>query len=206
LKNTNTNLLFPTPFYSVNLEDRTDKEIYHSLSYDRLDMNNGDISNDKKILDRPEFLAIRKNIEYHLNNFVYDILKVKKEIEIYFTNSWIIRHQKNDYSQSHVHSNSIFSGCYYLQVFENSGDFIVENNPWATNITSNAVKLSFEEYNTINSDSWIIKPKNGDLILFPSTVYHSVRKNESNNLRYCLSFNTFVRGNLGSFIDEVKLL
>ena len=49
-----------------------------------------------------------------------------------------------------------------------------------------------------NSDNWIFSINNNQLVLFPSWLEHSVPKNKKASAdRISISFNTFVRGNLG---------
>jgi len=205
MKSAEVCLLFATPVYFANTELVVNKEVYETLEYKRMSYNNGDISTEKFVLDNPKFKEIKDTILLHLNLYAYDVLKVNKSIEFYLTNSWITRHHQNDYSQTHSHYNSIFSGCFYLDVSEESGDFIIENNPLATNIFTPTLRPFMEDNSNINANDWIVKPKKGDLILFPSTVLHSVNQNKTNKPRYSLAFNTFMRGSLGDFIDRVEL-
>ena len=128
MKSAEVCLLFATPVYLASTELALDKEIYEGLEYKRVSFNNGDISTEKFVLDNPKFKEVKETILTHINLFAYDVLKVNKNVEFYLTNSWIIRHQKGDFSQTHSHYNSVFSGCFYLDVNENSGDFILENS------------------------------------------------------------------------------
>ena len=42
-----------------------------------------------------------------------------------------------------------------------------------------------------------VRPKSNTLILFPSTMFHSVAPSESNIERYVVAFNYFAFGNFG---------
>ena len=55
-----------------------------------------------------------------------------------------------------------------------------------------------DSFNLYNCKSWGHRPKTNDICLFPSVVMHSVDPNESDEERWCLSFNVFVRGDIGS--------
>ena len=48
-----------------------------------------------------------------------------------------------------------------------------------------------------NSASWFTPVEQGDLIIFPSHMTHSVNKSTSQKTRISLSFNTFVSGHWG---------
>ena len=50
----------------------------------------------------------------------------------------------------------------------------------------------------MNSETFMLPCKPGDLILFPSSLRHSVPINTTNKNRISLSFNTFVSDTLGS--------
>jgi len=53
-------------------------------------------------------------------------------------------------------------------------------------------------YNTqINA----IEPKGGEILLFSSSLQHFVEANQSQNDRYSIAFNSFIRGQLGDFRD-----
>ena len=52
---------------------------------------------------------------------------------------------------------------------------------------------------------FLLPIKSGELILFPSTLKHSVPINTSNKNRISLSFNTFVSDKLGSEIELTEL-
>jgi ectoine hydroxylase-related dioxygenase (phytanoyl-CoA dioxygenase family) len=84
-----------------------------------------------------------------------------------------------------------------LDVFEDSGNLIFhKENSWV-NIFPKVPSIEVEEYNEINSQTWIFKPKNGDIYLFPSVLSHSVEKNLNENNRYSLAFNFLPSGEFG---------
>jgi uncharacterized protein (TIGR02466 family) len=113
------------------------------------------------------------------------------------TNSWLTIHKKGSVGhEKHTHQNSIFSGCLYLDtgVEESSIDFYYK------------VRLSedfnFEyvisENNIYNSGATNVKVKTGDIIIFPSSLLHSVPPITSDKTRIALCFNTFVKDKFGN--------
>jgi ectoine hydroxylase-related dioxygenase (phytanoyl-CoA dioxygenase family) len=60
------------------------------------------------------------------------------------------------------------------------------------------LKLNFEKFNSVNSETFYLPLVSGELILFPSHLRHSVPRNTSDEVRVSLSFNTFVTESLGS--------
>ena len=115
--------LFSTPLYTTVLESLPEKEknFIFNTKYKRSGWNNGDISTNTKILNLDECFEIRLIIEKELERFI-DALGVRPNLEFCIKNSWVVRHHKNDWSQSHIHSNSLFSGVLYLKVDINSGN------------------------------------------------------------------------------------
>ena len=82
-----------------------------SLEYKRMYSKNGDITINKNVLELPEFNDLKNKILSSFEKYVYDFLSVKKDVKFKFLNSWIVKHKKDDVAQSHMHANSVFSGC-----------------------------------------------------------------------------------------------
>ena len=60
------------------------------------------------------------------------------------------------------------------------------------------IKLDPEKYNHVNSESFMLPCKPGELILFPSSLKHSVPINQGEEDRISVSFNTFCIDAIGS--------
>ena len=56
-------------------------------------------------------------------------------------------------------------------------------------------------YNVFNSSLWTYSVKTRDIILFPSSLEHSVETKKGKNTRMSLAFNVFVKGIEGSNKD-----
>jgi hypothetical protein len=190
--------LFGVPIYFNNIKIKEEEKNFLINSiYTRIKVDNGYVTEDKYILNNDEVIETRKNILINLYNYVYDNLKVKKDVKFKLLNSWCIKHVKNDFSHSHHHKNSFISGVLYLKTSENSGNIVFHKNNFLNNIFPGSVDIEFNEYNTINSGYWSITPKEGDIIFFPSNLEHSVTENISNDDRYCCSFNFYPTGIFG---------
>jgi len=187
------------PIFSNNIKI-SDKIIndLKSLPIERVHIDNGYNSLEKYVLNQKPFILLKNSILENLNIYLYEIIKIKKNINFKLMNSWVNIHKKDDWAQEHEHSNSYISGIVYLDVFENSGNLIFKKeNNW-TNIFPKVPLIDFEEYNEINSTTWTYVPKNGDIYLFPSFLKHRVEKNLNKKNRYSLAFNFLPSGKFGT--------
>jgi uncharacterized protein (TIGR02466 family) len=114
-----------------------------------------------------------------------------------------MKHLRGDWAQEHSHTNSLLSGIVYLDTDETAGDIHFNNR---SSIFPSAVDVEYSGYNIYNSRGWSITPKTGDVLIFPSTLLHSVSKNIYNKARYSLSFNMFVEGKLGAVKNSINQL
>lgn len=189
--------IFSTPIYYKNIS-LLKKDINNLInySYERIKIDNGFVSKDKYILNNKEFKKLKEHILKNIDTYLYDNLKIKRHIKFKMLNSWCMKHQTNDWADKHSHENSFISGILYLKTNINSGNLIFHRNE-ILNLFPNTIKIEYEEFNLINSDYISINPKDGDLVLFPSSIKHSVSKNTSKEDRYCCAFNLFPYGEFG---------
>lgn len=183
--------LFPVPVYKEKLRLLTNTELEFFKSVEMCSQTLGNLSSvDNHILNHPQLVDLKKEIEKKLSEYCNSILQT--DLEIYITNSWVNETNPTQQHHLHNHSNSILSGVYYIDV-EDSLPFITFNRmqlPFLLNIVP-------KEFTMFNSTEWSIPVENGSLIIFPSTLYHYVKPNDSNKPRHSLAFNSFVKGNIG---------
>ena len=98
---------------------------------------------------------------------------------------WAIINKKNSFNVMHNHQNCYFSSAYYVRKPKNSGD-ITFFDPKAAK-TYRFPKI--EKYTEYSANTITIKPEEGDLLIFPSYLYHSVSENLSEDDRVVISFN-----------------
>ena len=91
-----------------------------------------------------------------------------------------------------MHPNSIVSGVMYFQINEKSPPIQFSKS------TQDGMKLDPIKFTHINSESFMLPCKAGELILFPSSLKHSVPTNQGEEDRISVSFNTFSIDTLGS--------
>jgi len=194
--------LWPITIYQSKI-DMKKEWIDYSLkcNYERMFSGNGDITVSKYVLN--EIPDLKKEIQIHIDNYTKKYLKVKNNLNFYFLNSWIVKHGPNDFAQRHCHINSLISGVFYLTVPDNSGDLKFSKGHHYTNLFNQNLAIDFESYDNTNADDWLINSVEGQIILFPSFLEHSVTQNMSNQNRYSLAFNLYVKGDIGK--DEYRL-
>ena len=177
-----------------------------SSEYERMHSKNGSYTTDKYILDKPELSSLKNNILKCVNQFVFEELRVSSDVEFYITNSWAVKHRKGDWAHNHSHTNSILSGIYYIDVNEDSGELNFSKEANHFTIFPMHLDLDVKNYNILNSKNWSFLPKNNQLFIFPPWLLHSVSNNESDQERYSLAFNVYIKGKIGTkeFQLEIK--
>ena len=154
-------------------------------------------STDTFILDHPELKKIRTFIETKLNTFVSQTLGSEDRLAI--TQSWLNKNEKGESHHEHVHPNSMISGVWYPVIHDKLPPIQFRNR------AQRDVELSTERYNTFNSATFMLPLNPGELILFPSNLTHSVQPNPFDEERISLSFNTWVKGNIGKIASLTYL-
>ncbi len=103
---------------------------------------------------------------------------------------WANVNGPKDFNERHKHLNAIYSGVYFVDVPENSGNFSLTHNVPDFNFAwchFNGIKI--KKYNAFNAGTWNIKPQADELFLFPSWAEHKVTPNLSNSDRISISFD-----------------
>ena len=98
---------------------------------------------------------------------------------------WAIINKKNSFNVMHNHQNCYLSASYYVRKPENSGDITFFDPKEAK--TYRFPKI--EKYTEYSTEIVTIEPGEGDLLIFPSYLYHSVGENLSDDNRVVVSFN-----------------
>jgi len=199
-----THNLWPIPVYESNIPVREKwKVLLKSLEYERTHINNSDISIDRYILNSmPE---LKSEIENHCDDFVRRYLNIKDNAKFYLQNSWSNVHGPNESSQIHWHASSLLSGVYYPILPKNSGNICFHKSGIYTNLFHQSIRFEFDDTNSVNADRYNLKINEGTIVIFPSHLEHSVERNNSNENRYSVAFNFFVRGKFGKEEYELEI-
>ena len=184
--------LFPTPLLIVPYEEPIDKELAYlkTISYREQQQNGNYRSDDSYLLRNEELKNIKNFLGEAVDKFTKNVLQSKQRLVI--TQSWANRNPKGSKHHEHVHPNSIISGVMYFQINEKLPPIQFSK------ANQDGMKLDPIKYNHVNSESFMLPCKPGELILFPSSLKHSVPINQGDEDRISMSFNTFSIDAIGS--------
>lgn len=181
--------LFANPVFSVNLLGRYNQDnlVTEIANTSWSENYSNSMSSNTDWLDGKEIKTI---IEAELNYYFYEVLQVVPDTEIYITESWANKSMPDEQHHRHNHPNSIVSGVFYIDTDEHTGNIVFNTGQYSQ------IEFQVKESNIYNSKTWSFAPMIGTLILFPSSLEHSVTKNLSKKDRISISFNTFIKGNI----------
>lgn len=184
--------IFPTPLLILSYPHIIDDELAYlkTIGYDRQDDNGNFITNDKYLLRHEKLKSIKNFLEHSVNKFTRDVLQSKQRLVI--TQCWANRNPTGSKHHEHLHPNSIISGVMYFQINEQLPPIKFLKTLQA------GIKLDSVDGNDITSESFNLLCKPGELVLFPSSLKHSVSINRGGEDRISLAFNTFCIDVLGS--------
>jgi len=108
------------------------------------------------------------------------------ECDVALTSAWLnINDSRQCMNSEHIHGD-VFSGVFYLQTPEESGKLVLQN-PAINRMWSGCALAS--QKNEFTGESIRIEPIEGNIILFPSYLPHSVETNNHDEARIAISFN-----------------
>ena len=187
----------PTAIYKDKLGYKVTSQQRDTL--DNLVIHPNELSEEMGILDRPEFKSMKDVVFSHVKKYEKDVCGFKSSLSFKLTESWYRETVPGHNHPDHNHPNSMLSGVVYLNVpkgdeshdginlihIENRGVF--KNHEFRYDYTPT-------KYNQITT---FVPVETGDIVLFPSYLYHFVTHNESRNeSRRVISFNTFIQGRM----------
>ena len=188
--------LFPDPIFHYKLENykQINKELLnYILELQKKDKKGNNRSN-RGGWHSPNFDIVNPGPPINFINSFKDFLKHIIEDEIgweYVPNKqrvvamWAIINKKNSYNVRHNHQNCYLSSAYYIKKPENSGDITFYDPKESKTYRFPEV----EKHTNYSAESVTIKPEEGDLLIFPSYLYHDVGVNLSDEERVVVSFN-----------------
>lgn len=196
--------LFPTVVQANELGrefTEFEKTIFENIGKNQRNNEGNKTSTDNYVLKHKGLSKLYAELNDSVNNYFREVYNAKDDVSLYITQSWINYTTAFQFHHKHLHPNSILSGIIYLDVDEENDRILFYKHEDKSNIT-----IPQKDWNRYNSTSWWLPAKTGTIYIFPSTLKHMVETKKQNNLRVSLSFNTFVKGNLGHSNDLTELI
>ena len=123
-----------------------------------------------------------------INYFVKNKI-LNESTKLKFESMWININNKGDYNVLHVHPQCDLSGVLWLKIPKDSGN-ICFISPHFHSGWNEMNSYTGELLNTVGAfPTYYFNPIEGSIALFPSSLYHEVRPNESKQDRISTSFN-----------------
>jgi uncharacterized protein (TIGR02466 family) len=192
--------IFPVPIYKSKLNRKINKKELFFINKTKFDIykNEGNItSKNNYILNHKSFKSLKTDLYLIVQDYFDKIICPANNIKPYITQSWLNYTETNQYHHKHAHPNSLVSGVFYINCDEKFDKikFFKRNN-------YETIKIETNKWNLWNSENWWFPIKNGDIIMFPSSLTHMVETKQGPNTRISLAFNVFIKGKVG---DNKKL-
>jgi uncharacterized protein (TIGR02466 family) len=173
----------------------TSSEKKYISELEMIDNTGNLMSKNDKVLDSKELSKLRLFIDEQIFIFKQKLLQMKDANEIYITQSWVINSNPNQFHPKHKHPNSVISGVMF---FDENNDESLPPIRFHRTLEMFPLDFEFDNLNESNAGCRSFETVQGSLILFPSLLEHDVEKNQSDRVRTSISFNTYVRGVVGS--------
>lgn len=178
--------IFPTLIFQSNIPVPEGMakwcEKYSGLNKSEYFSNRGGFHSSMDIANNKEF---KKFFDYFVENLQKD-----NPLPSYSINtSWFIVNEKGHYNVPHRHPNCDYSFVWYIKVPDNAPPIVFENDNQYSRFNSFQMfnPSLLEAYNFAANYWW--RPINGDLLMFPSDLMHSVEPNTSDEVRIIFSGN-----------------
>ena len=191
--------IFPTPILITKYEENIDEETKYieNLEYTEQKDTKGFRSVNSSLFKNELLKKIKNFCEESITKYTETVLNSKQRLIT--TQCWTNKILPGARHHEHVHQNSIISGVFYFK----AGGKLPPIQ--FTKEFQSGMKLEPIKYNVITAETYLIPCTPGELLLFPSSLRHSVPINHSEETRYSMSFNTFGIGSLGSEISATYL-
>jgi len=118
---------------------------------------------------------------------IYNFFRLNENYKIRMQDIWINENYQNSINMDHVHGRSNFSGIYYVEVPENSGQLVFTRADKSVSMMINNDMFAKNElgFNSV----YRIQPLKNQIILFPSHLVHGVLPNNNKESRISVAFN-----------------
>jgi len=188
--------IFPIPLSIFRLgRDFTEVEqlaFDHLLSTTARRNGGNSVTTDTYIFRREELADIANFCAEAVRSVMRYAYGATEDVSVHITQAWLTHTDMGGFHHMHHHPNSLLSGVLYVKTSDGDGINFVK-------VTTGDVSFRYKnlEQTVFNSDSERAEATEGTLLIFPSSLWHTVYKSNTDG-RVSLSFNTFMTGALGN--------
>ena len=184
--------IFPTPVAKFSLgRDFTDNEqAFVATQPTHKNMGNT-TSDDRYVLRHDTFANLMSFVQASVDEYVKAIYAPKEAVSLRVTQSWLNYTKPGEFHHKHAHPNSFISGVLYMKAAKERDRIYFYRDGYQQ------IKLTTDNWNLYNSESWWFEAATGEMLLFPSSLTHMVETVQGDE-RISLAFNTFPVGLVGS--------
>jgi uncharacterized protein (TIGR02466 family) len=194
--------IFPTPIYITQLPDSLGSIIPWLTQQPMLDEevdspNYGERSKNAYLLDEPEANDLKSHLLHHVREYGTQLGYTYDEYRL--GQSWLSYKQPGQHHTMHSHPNSLISGVFYFgEPSEKTPAIKFHKTTVGLNVATMSPSTVSDKRNLpFAQETFSVEFTPGLLVLFPSYLYHSVPKNETDKVRASLAFNTVPKYGLG---------
>ena len=148
-------------------------------------------STNKYVLTHPVMAELNKFVESCIGIYFQDIYAPQNKTSMRITQSWLNYSKTGEWHHRHSHPNSFISGVFYINANKDADKIYFYKNEYKQ------LDIPTANLNPFNASSWWLPVETKKLLLFPSSLTHSVDPVEASDTRISLAFNTFPVGYLG---------
>jgi uncharacterized protein (TIGR02466 family) len=206
--------IFPIPLYTNKIPEQLVLDHIELLDNEKLKSKpelGGDTiekygtrSQNSYILNQLSYQNLSTYILQHTVNYAENYLRYDYQ-HYKFSQSWISVKYPNQEHANHFHSNSLISGVLFFgkQTLDSSKITFHRDDDYAHYYNNHQYKVPNNDFSYLAYDVNYIPNL---LVIFPSTLRHSVSKNLTNIPRKSLAFNIVPRDGFGSeeTLNELK--
>jgi len=195
--------LFAEPIFRCDISSAISTEQVNFIQKQPMVSNQANlISENLYLFEEPEMASIKAAVQEALDTYAKEVLCIPQQL--YITQSWSLINNPTIGMHGHSHSNSVVSGSlYYCELPEPNANMVFSRHRGYQQLE---LSPDHQKRNIYNTTANAVEPKQGEVILFSSSLQHLVEKNNSAKLRYSIAFNSFIKGKLGSFHDVSELI
>lgn len=155
-------------------------------------------SENKNIFDLDGFVDLKYQVDNIVKHFCVHGLGLSEDLDFQCNGSWYNKFYPGDWAGAHFHANSFISGVLYLNTPIDSGGIVFHNDTHRSNLFGPFFNPPFGKYTKFNGSTMTFEPEQGDVYLFPSSIPHSVERNDSQEVRESIAFDYMICGRIYS--------